>query len=98
MADSSFLSSDGSADKDFEFVSYPPPPSSDVIPLREVLYLNDVFNNTGNEFEQDLVAFRCPPLTRSQLSDMFDAEGRIVDEHAFRKAVFRGRYHFQICS
>jgi len=40
--------------------------------------------------EEALVTFRCPPLSEEQFKKMFDKEGRIIDEHAFRKAIFRG--------
>lgn len=88
MADDSFICG-SPPDRDFEFLSYPPAPSNDVIPLRDVLYLDN--QKPSKSLEDDLVTFRCPPLSEEQFKQMFDKEGRIIDEHAFRKAIFRGK-------
>ncbi|XP_041462861.1 TBC1 domain family member 15-like isoform X2 [Lytechinus variegatus] len=39
---------------------------------------------------EDVENTRGPPLDRERFEHFFDSEGRLVDEHGFRKAVFRG--------
>ncbi|XP_030836923.1 TBC1 domain family member 17 [Strongylocentrotus purpuratus] len=39
---------------------------------------------------EELENIRRPPLDRERFEQYFDSEGRLVDEHGFRKAVFRG--------
>uniref|UniRef100_A0A914WAI5 Rab-GAP TBC domain-containing protein n=1 Tax=Plectus sambesii TaxID=2011161 RepID=A0A914WAI5_9BILA len=72
---------------EYEVLSYPPPPDdSDLIPMCPVLLDNRA------EIEQEAISqsFRSPPLSKANFDAMHDSEGRIVCDHAFRRAVFRG--------
>jgi len=35
---------------------------------------------------------RCTQLTTAAFEEMFDSDGRLVDEHRLRRAVFSGRF------
>lgn len=94
-----------SVDKDFELVYFTPPsPSVDALDA-SVLFSDESMNQsyhvisdvTVSEFKEsmeeklpDFVAFRCKPLNKESFRSFFDSAGRLVDEHAFKTAVFRG--------
>lgn len=73
---------------DYEVVSFPPPSDdSDLIPMCSVL----LDSRTESEQDEISMSFRSPPLSKADFDAMLDSEGRMVSEHAFRRAVFRGR-------
>lgn len=73
---------------EYEVLSYPPPSDdSDLIPMSSIL----LDHRSEVEQEEISVSFRSPPLSKAEFDAMHDSEGRIVCEHAFRRAVFRGK-------
>ena len=42
---------------------------------------------------QEVIASRSQPLRAPELRDMMDQDGRLVNEHQLRQAVFRGEIH-----
>ncbi|XP_021361496.1 TBC1 domain family member 16-like isoform X1 [Mizuhopecten yessoensis] len=77
----------GSVDESFEFINYPEDDAAekkgqgpDHFKSRNSEYgwLNDGESSRGN------------PVTKEKFEQMFDEDGRIVDEHSLRKAVFMG--------
>ncbi|XP_074661336.1 TBC1 domain family member 15-like [Tubulanus polymorphus] len=66
---------------EFEHVRFPPPKSDD---------LNGDNNDTVVTMTTTETSHRRPALTAEEFAEFRDEDGRIVDEHALRKAVFKG--------
>ncbi|XP_060075188.1 TBC1 domain family member 16-like isoform X2 [Ylistrum balloti] len=81
-----------SVDESFEFINYP----EDYVGYdptqqeRKVSGSEQLSHNSEYGWLSDGESSRGTPVTREMFQQMFDEDGRIVDEHSLRKAVFMG--------
>ncbi|XP_033725983.1 TBC1 domain family member 15-like isoform X1 [Pecten maximus] len=76
-------------DESFEFIDYP---EDDVAGRQGRRGQGSEQQSHGSEYGwlNDGESSRGPPVTEEMFQQMFDEDGRIVDEHSLRKAVFMG--------